>query len=96
MGDQPHFQALFETALQDYEKQTGISLPSHPLAHQFLNCDSAESVTTILDEQTQAFSEFRGKDKVKKLIQVDVLVLYKLSAIAGLGQSISSVAQVRP
>ena len=30
----PHLQVLFETALQDYEKQTGIALDKHPLAEK--------------------------------------------------------------
>jgi hypothetical protein len=61
-----HLQVLFEAALQDYEKKTGIALAEHPLADRLQNCDSVESVTAVLHEQTQAFSEFWGKDKVLK------------------------------
>jgi hypothetical protein len=94
MSDQSgssHLQVLFEAALQDYEKQTGIALAKHPLAEQLQNCDSVESVTAVLREQTQAFSEFRGKDKILKPLKNVVSVLYKLSATAGLGQAIGLV-----
>ena len=73
---------LFEAALQDYEKQTGIVLAKHPLAEKLQNCGSVESVTAIFHEQTQAFSEFRGQDKVLKPLKNTVSVLHKLSATA--------------
>jgi hypothetical protein len=96
MTDQPgssrlHWQVLFDAALQDYEKQTGIVLANHPLAEQLQNCHSVESVTTVLREQTQAFSEFRGRDKILKLLKNVVSVLHKLSATADLGQAIGLV-----
>ena len=86
-----HLQVLFETALKDYEKQTGIALDKHPLAEQLQSCDSVESVTAILCEQTQAFSEFRGKDKILKPLKNAVSALYKLSAAADFGRSIGLV-----
>jgi hypothetical protein len=39
--------ALFEAALEDYEKQTGIALAKHPLAEQLQNCVSIESILDI-------------------------------------------------
>jgi hypothetical protein len=87
---QSRLQALFEAALQDYEKQTGIILAKHPLAEQLQECDSVESVTAVLREQTQAFSEFR-RDKIMKPLKNAVSVLHKLSATADLGQSIGLV-----
>jgi hypothetical protein len=84
-------QVLFEAALEDYEKQTGIALAKHPLAEQLQNCDSVESVTVVLREQTQAFSDFRGRDKILKLLKNAVSVLHKLSATADLGQGFGLV-----
>jgi hypothetical protein len=86
-----HWQVLFEAALQDYEKQTGIVLAKHPLAEQLQNCHSVESVTDVLHEQTQAFSEFRGGDKIMKPLKNTLSVLHKLSAAAKLGQAIGLV-----
>jgi hypothetical protein len=82
---------LFEAALQDYEKQTGIALAMHPLAMQLQTCDSAEAITAVLREQTQTFSEFRGKDKVMKPLRNAVSVLFKLSAAADFGQALGLV-----
>jgi hypothetical protein len=50
-----------------------------------------ESITAVLHEQTQAFNEFRGKEKVMKLLKNAVSVLYKLSAYAKLGEVIGVV-----
>ena len=92
MSDQSsRLQVLFEAALQDYETQTGIALANHSLAEKLQNCDSVESVTAVLCEQTQAFSEFREKDKVLKPLKNAVSVLYKLSAAADFGQAIGLV-----
>ena len=94
MGDQlasSHLQVLFEVALQDYEKQTGIALVKHPLADKLQNCDSVESVTAVLQEQTQAFSGFREKDKVLKPLKKAVSVLCKLSSTSNFGRDIGLV-----
>lgn len=85
MSDQSRpsrLEVLFEAALQDYQKQTGIVLDNHPLAEKLQNCSTVESVTAVFHEQTQAFSEFRGKDKVLKPLKNTVSVLHKLSAAA--------------
>ena len=94
MSDQSgssHLRVLFEAALQEYEKHTGIALPKHPLAEKFQNCDSVESVTAVLREQAQAFHEFREDDKVSKLLKTVLSVLYKLSAAANFGPAIGLV-----
>ena len=94
MSDQSassHLTVLFEAALQDYEKQTGITLAKHPLAERLQECDSVESITAVLHEQTQAFHEFRGKEKAIKLLKNAVSVLYSLSVCAKLGEVIDVV-----
>ena len=55
-------------------------LANHRLAEKLQNCDSV-AVTTVLRE---AFSEFRGKDKILKLLN-NILFLPEVSATAGLG-----------
>jgi hypothetical protein len=90
MGDQSqssHFRALFESALQDYQSQTGTALVSHPLAEKLQNCDSVESVTAVLQDQARVFSEFRGDNgRITKSLKGVVAVLYPLSAgIASIG-----------
>jgi hypothetical protein len=91
MSDQSpssYLKVLFEAALHDYETQTGIALAKQPLAERLQECDSVESITDVLHEQTQAFNEFRGKEKLMKLLQNVVSVLYKVSASAKLGEVI--------
>ena len=89
MGDQSQsfrFQALFESALLDYQSQTGTILVNHPLAQQLLNCDSIPSVTAVLQTQVRAFSEFPGgDDKIMQLLNHVVLVLHPLSTSTALG-----------
>ncbi len=94
MSDQSnlsHLQVLFEAALQDYEKQTGIALAKHPLAERLQECDSVGTITANLHEETQAFKEFRGKEKIMKSLQNAVAFLSKLSVCAKLGEVIGMV-----
>ena len=96
MGDQSrsaHFQALFDSALQSYEKNTGVSLAEHPLAAQLQDCHSVESVTTLLQHQAKDFSDFRGKNKAMKLIESTVSILSTLSDNTAIGGSIVLVRQ---
>jgi hypothetical protein len=86
-------QVLFEAALQDYQTQTGIALAvvaEHPLADQLQSCDSVDSVAAVLCDQTQAFNEFRGKDKVLKPLKTVLSHLHKLSAVG------KAIGLVRP
>jgi hypothetical protein len=98
MSDQPglsHFQVLFESALQDYERKTGITLTNHPLAERLQTCHSAESVTALLQEQTRALGEFRESDKIMRSLKNVVSVLSKISATAALGKDFGTVC-LRP
>ncbi len=85
------FQTIFSAALQDYEKQTGARLVDHPIAKKLNQCDSAGSITTILQEQARTFHEFRGDDgTLMKSLKCSVDVLYTLSGTV-LGEGISLV-----
>ena len=78
------FHALFESALQDYERQTGIPLANHPLAEQLQDCQSVQSITALLREQARDLSELRGADKMVKSLEGVVSALSKVSAPAAL------------
>jgi hypothetical protein len=69
------FQAIFNTALQDYKDKTGSSLVDHPFAKQFQECDSVESITTILEEQARIFREFRDHGKLVNSLKCLVNIL---------------------
>ena len=78
------FRDLFNAALQDYQNQTGNSLIDHPLARQLDSCDSADSITAILQERAQIFRDFRGDDgKFMKSLKCSVNILYTLSVATG-------------
>lgn len=98
MGDpspSSHLQVLFESALKDYEKQTGTKLTEHPLAQQLETCGSIESVTAVIQGQARGFGEFKGNEgKVSKSLQRAVSVLYPLSTGAVLGEAASVVCLV--
>jgi hypothetical protein len=84
---------IFESALQDYESETGIALPQHPLAEQLQNCHSVESITALLQGQAQALGEFKGSDKIMKSLKNIVSVMFSLSASAALGDAVGLVRQ---
>ena len=86
-----HIKVLFDAALQDYETQTGIPLPEHPLAERLQECHSVESITAVLHEQTQDFNQFRGKEKLIKSLTNAISVLHNLSSCAKLGEVIGLV-----
>ena len=81
---------LFEAALNDYEKQTDITLEKHPLAEQLQHCYTAESVITFLQNQVCASSRYQGIDRIMDSLNGIVLVLYSLSA------SFDNLGSVRP
>jgi hypothetical protein len=94
MSDQigsSRFEDLFERALHDYEKQTGIPLAKHPLAEQFQNCQSVDSVATLLEEQARVFNDFRKSDKIMKYLKSVVSVLFTVSAFVPQGHAPGTV-----
>ena len=94
MSDQSgssHFRVLFEDALEDYKRQTGIELAEHPLAKRLQDCNTVESVTTILREQAQDFKKFQEKDKVLEPLKKVLTVLHKLSSAANFAQDVGLV-----
>jgi len=95
MSDLPEasgFQSLFEAALEKFERQTGTSLAQHPLAIKLDACQTVESIDAALQEQAQAFREFRGDDgKVIKYLKRVVHVLHTLSTSGVICEGISLV-----
>lgn len=85
-------QLLFDSALQSYEKQTGMKLIDHPLARQLENCHSVDSIMDILQQQARTLTEFRGDDgKVMRPLKRVVHVLHSLSTSTTLGEGIGLV-----
>ena len=88
----PELKLLFETALNEFAKRAGTNLDQHQIIDKLVNCGSADSVVDVLQEQAQAFRNFRGDDgKLKTWLKRTVNVLYTLSNSGVLGQGIGLV-----
>ena len=88
MADRPQaarFQTLFESALEAYEKDTGIELAQHPLSMELQSCNPVGSITAFLQSQAPASSDLTKNDGLMGLIKVSVWILTTLSATAFLG-----------
>jgi len=85
-------QLLFDTAMQSYEKQTGLKLIDHPLARQLESCHTVESVMNILQHQAWSITGFREDDgKAMRSLKRVVHVLHALSTSTTLGEGIGLV-----
>ena len=99
MGDMSgftHFQTRFESALQAYHKTTSITLAEHPLAMGLQNCDSVESVTTLLKHETQTLIDLSGSVRIMDLMESIVSILFALSTTTPFGDAMSLVGQNVP
>jgi len=88
-------QLLFDAALQNYEKQTGLKLVDHPLSIRLENCHSADLVIDILQQQGRNLRNFRGADgKITRFLRRVVRVLHALSTSTTLGEGIGLVRRM--
>ena len=87
------FKVLFESALQAYEKKTGITLAQHPLAKQLETCHSIEGTTALLQCQVEAVDDSQAKDGIMKAIKTTVSVLTSLSDAASLADAVGPVRE---
>jgi hypothetical protein len=88
----PELKLLFEAALNEFENRTGTNLVQHQVVDKLVNCQSADSVIDVLQEQAQAFHNFRGDDgRVMTWLKQTVDVLDSLSTSGVLGEGIGLV-----
>src|SRR5579863_2389593 len=90
-SESARFQALFEPALQAYEKTVDVSLAQHPLAIKLQSCDTVEDIAGLLQDQAQAFKDFQGSDKMMMSIKITVSVLSKILSAASLAEAFGLV-----
>jgi hypothetical protein len=85
-----NLQLVFNNALQEYERQTKISLLAHPLAARLQPCDSPSAILALLREQVEGLHQSRdGDDKWTEWLDPTVNVLDALSL--PLGEHVSLV-----
>lgn len=83
---------LFNAALAEYIKQTGIDLVNHPFSAQMENCKSFDDYLLILEELAKTVREFRDCNKrLVKALKPTVNVVCSLSGTFG-----ESIGLVRP
>ena len=89
----PDLKSLFQAALNEFESRSGTNLIQHQIIRKLVNCQSAESVIHVLQEQAQAFRNFRGDDgKIMTWLKRTVNVLYTLSTSSVLSAGIGLVS----
>ena len=88
----PELKSLFEAALNDFQNRTGSNLVQHQIIDKLVNYESADSVIDVLQEQAQAFRNFRGDDgRVMTWLKQTVNVLHGLSTSGVLGEAVGLV-----
>jgi hypothetical protein len=88
----PELKSLFETALNEFEKRTGSNLAQHQIIDKLVNCESADSIIDVIQQQAQAFRNFRGDGgKLMNWLNRTAKVLYTLSTSDVLKEGVSLV-----
>jgi hypothetical protein len=94
-------QSLLDDAVEKYKEQQG-STPIEYQLDRLKTCDSVESVAAVLEERAQAFREFLGHDRHKKMLKSIKRVVHVLhTAFTGLcgavqvGQAVGSVVRLK-
>ncbi|KAH9071664.1 hypothetical protein EDB83DRAFT_2517478 [Lactarius deliciosus] len=83
------FQAIFNAALELYQKQTKKDLIAHPLASQLQSCDSTGAILAVLQNQVREFDQAHsGDERLTKWLIPTVNVLYAFSAAVSEGVSL--------
>ena len=85
----PRFQALFQTALKSYQKQTKADILAHPLLFQLQSCDSTAAIVAILQGQVRDLDKsLSGDERLTKWLNPTVNVLSAFSATVSRGVSL--------
>ena len=89
------FQALLGSALEDYEKKAGVTLAGSedPLAIRLQRCNSIDGITILLQDKTQAFNDFRQRDRILKSIEATVSILAPISSVASVADAAGLVRE---
>ena len=84
-----NFHAVFNAALESYEKTTKNKLLTHPLATQLQSCDSPATILSVLQDLVQKFEQCRGSNEgLRTWLDPTVNVLFAFSATLGEGVGI--------
>jgi fungal STAND N-terminal Goodbye domain len=91
------FQLIFESALQDYTKQTGVDLTKYDFINQLERCRSPDEVLALLGDKAKKFKEYReGNRKLINCITPVVQVIHLFAGFLGEATSIVSRKAFKP
>ena len=82
------FQTLLESALLQYEENTGVTLSKHPLALQLQSCNSVEDFNKLLQDEAK---DLRENERITKSMKTIVSVLTPLNSVASLPDAVGMV-----
>ena len=87
-----NFLAIFNAALETYEKTTKNKLFTHPLAAQLQSCDSPADILSVLQGLVQQVGQNCSNDRrLIKWLDPTVNVLFAFSATLGEGVGLVSL-----
>ena len=79
-------ESILATALNEYKKNTGNDLQSHPLSVELQCCDSADGILAIIQRQANTVEKLRdGNGGIMKWVRSSVNILCSISATLGDG-----------
>jgi hypothetical protein len=82
-------ESILVAALNEYKKNTGNDLQSHPLSAELQSCDSVGAISAILQRQVNTVETLRdGNRGVMKWVRSLVTILCSISATLGDGASL--------
>ena len=91
-SSESRFQAIFQAAVESYQKQTKKDLLKHPLASQIQSCESTTAILAILQDRVREFETNSDSDqRLTKWLGPTVNVLNAFSAAVSGGVSLVSL-----
>ena len=82
-------ESIISAALDEYKKNTGNDLQSHPLSAELQNCDSVDGILDILQRQANTVEKLRDRNRgIMKWVVSSVNILCTISATLGDGSGL--------
>ena len=81
-----NYQAIYDSALQEYKKKTRKDLSSNPLFNTLQSCGSPDDIITVLRQQIPEFDQSASgssDDRLTRWLNPTVDVISAFSAIIG-------------
>ena len=79
-------ESILVVALDEYKRNTGNDLQSHPLSAELQSCDSVDGILAILQRQANTVEKHRDDNqRMMKWVRSSVSILCSISATMGDG-----------